>query len=86
MDKEQIKEAILGKPDCSKEETPLCEFATFHPDMEMVKILLKGADIDISIKIYISNCWHFFTHSIFFIGIFNRQCHICIIIQSDFPS
>ena len=46
MDKEQIKEAILGKSNCRKEETPLCEFATFHPDMEMVEILLKGADID----------------------------------------
>ncbi len=46
MDKEQIKEAILGKADCCKEETPLCQFATFHPDMEMVEILLKGADID----------------------------------------
>ena len=45
MNKEQIKEAILGKPDCSKEETPLCQFATFHPDMEMVEVLLKGADI-----------------------------------------
>lgn len=45
MDKEQIKEAILGKPDCKKEETPLCQFATFQPDMEMVEILLKGADI-----------------------------------------
>ena len=46
MNKEQIKEAILGKPDCRKEETPLCQFATFHPDMEMVEILLKGADVD----------------------------------------
>ena len=45
MNKEQIKEAILGKEDCRKEETPLCQFATFHPDMEMVEILLKGADI-----------------------------------------
>ena len=45
MNKEQIKEAILGKPDCRKEETPLCQFSTFHPDMEMVEILLKGADI-----------------------------------------
>ena len=45
MDKEQIKEALLGKPDCRKEETPLCQFSTFHPDMEMVEILLKGADI-----------------------------------------
>ena len=45
MNKEQIKEAILGKEDCRKEETPLCQFSTFHPDMEMVKILLKGADI-----------------------------------------
>jgi hypothetical protein len=40
MNKEEIKEAILGK-----EDTPLCQFATFHPDMEMVEILLKGADI-----------------------------------------
>ena len=39
MDKEQIKEAILGQPDCKKEDTPLCQFATFHPDMEMVEIL-----------------------------------------------
>ena len=46
MDKEQIKEAILGKPDCKREETPLCQFATFHPDMEMVELLLKGADIN----------------------------------------
>ena len=46
MDKEQIKEAILGKPDCRKEETPLSQFATFHPDMEMVEILLKGADVN----------------------------------------
>ena len=45
MDKEQIKEAILGKENCRKEDTPLCQFATFHPDMEMVEILLKGADI-----------------------------------------
>ena len=45
MNKEQIKEAILGKEDCKKEETPLCQFSTFHPDMEMVEILLKGADI-----------------------------------------
>ena len=45
MNKEQIKEAILGKEDCRKEDTPLCQFATFHPDMEMVEILLKGADI-----------------------------------------
>lgn len=45
MNKEQIKEAILGKPDCRKEETPLCQFSTFNPDMEMVEILLKGADI-----------------------------------------
>ena len=45
MNKEQIKEALLGKPDCRKEETPLCQFSTFHPDMEMVEILLKGADI-----------------------------------------
>ena len=45
MNKEQIKEAILGQPDCKKEDTPLCQFATFHPDMEMVEILLKGADI-----------------------------------------
>lgn len=45
MNKEQIKEAILGKEGCKKEDTPLCQFATFHPDMEMVKILLKGADI-----------------------------------------
>ena len=45
MNKEQIKEAILGKENCRKEDTPLCQFATFHPDMEMVEILLKGADI-----------------------------------------
>ena len=45
MNKEQIKEAILGQPDCQKEDTPLCQFATFHPDMNMVEILLKGADI-----------------------------------------
>ena len=45
MNKEQIKDAILGKEDERKEETPLCQFATFHPDMEMVEILLKGADI-----------------------------------------
>lgn len=45
MNKEQIKEVILGKPDCGKEETPLCQFSTFHPDMEMVEILLRGADI-----------------------------------------
>lgn len=45
MNKEQIKEAILGQTDCRKEDTPLCQFATFHPDMEMVEILLKGADI-----------------------------------------
>ena len=45
MNKEQLKETILGKPDCRKEETPLCQFATFKPDMEMVEILLKGADI-----------------------------------------
>ena len=46
MNKEEIKEAILGKTDCLKEETPLCQFATFHPDMEMVEILLKGADTE----------------------------------------
>ena len=45
MNKELIKETILGKPNCRKEETPLCQFSTFHPDMEMVEILLKGADI-----------------------------------------
>ena len=45
MDKEQIKEAILGKPNCRNEETPLCKYATFEPDMEMVEILLKGGDI-----------------------------------------
>ena len=45
MDKEQIKEAILGQPDCWKEDTPLCRFTTFQPDMEMVEVLLKGADI-----------------------------------------
>ena len=45
MNKEQIKEAILGQSDCRAEDTPLCQFATFHPDMEMVEILLKGADI-----------------------------------------
>lgn len=45
MNKEQIKEAILGKEDCKKEDTPLCQFATFQPDIEMVEILLKGADI-----------------------------------------
>lgn len=45
MNKEQIKEAILGKENCRKEDTPLCRFATFHPDMEMVELLLKGADI-----------------------------------------
>ena len=45
MNKEQIKELILGKVDCKKEDTPLCQFSTFHPDMEMVEILLKGADI-----------------------------------------
>ena len=45
MNKEQIREAILGQSDCRKEDTPLCQFATFHPDMEMVEILLKGADI-----------------------------------------
>ena len=42
MNKEQIKELILGKVDCKKEDTPLCQFSTFHPDMEMVEILLKG--------------------------------------------
>ncbi len=46
MNKQQIKEAILGKEGCRKEETPLTQFATFHPDMEMVEILLKGADIN----------------------------------------
>lgn len=45
MDKEQIKEVILGKENCRLEDTPLCQFATFHPDMEIVEILLKGADI-----------------------------------------
>ena len=45
MDKKQIKEAILGKADCKKEDTPLCQFSTFHPNMEMVEVLLKGADI-----------------------------------------
>ena len=45
MNKEQIKEAILGQPDSRAEDTPLCQFSTFHPDMEMVEILLKGADI-----------------------------------------
>ena len=45
MNKEQIKEAILGKENCKKEDTPLCQFATFHPNMEMVELLLKGADI-----------------------------------------
>ena len=46
MNKEQIKEAILGEKNCRKEDTPLCQFSTFHPDMEMVEVLLKGADID----------------------------------------
>ena len=45
MNKEQIRETILGKADCKKEDTPLCQFSTFHPDMEMVEVLLKGADI-----------------------------------------
>ena len=45
MNKEQIKEAILGQPDCRAEDTPLCQFATFHPNMEMVEVLLKGADV-----------------------------------------
>ena len=45
MNKEQIKEAILGQPDCQKEDTTLCQFATFQPDMKMVEILLKGAII-----------------------------------------
>ena len=45
MNKEQIKEAILGQPDSRAEDTLLCQFATFHPDMEMVEILLKGADV-----------------------------------------
>lgn len=45
MNKEQIKEAILGKENCKKEDTPLCQFATFQPDMEIVEVLLKGADI-----------------------------------------
>lgn len=53
MNKEQIKEAILGQPNCRKEDTPLCQFATFHPDMEMVEILLKGADIQ---KSFNNNC------------------------------
>ena len=72
MNKEQIKEAILGKEDERKEETPLCQFATFHPDMEMVEILLKGADIQNLLTIshwvrYSSSvsqtgtrCWNFF--------------------------
>ena len=46
MNKQQIKEAILGKDNCPKEETPLTQFATFHPDMERVELLLKGADIN----------------------------------------
>ena len=46
LTKSQIKEAILGAENCRKEETPLCIFATFEPDMEMVELLLKGADID----------------------------------------
>ena len=45
MNKEQIKETLLGPTKCRKEDTPLCQFATFHPDMEMVEVLLKGADI-----------------------------------------
>ncbi len=45
MNKEQIKEAILGQLNCRKEDTPLCQFSTFYPDMEIVEILLKGADI-----------------------------------------
>ena len=45
MNKEQIKETLLGKKGCRNEDTPLCQFATFHPDMEIVEILLKGADI-----------------------------------------
>ena len=39
MNKEQIKEAILGKENCKKEDTPLCQFATFQPDMDMVEEL-----------------------------------------------
>lgn len=36
MNKQKLKEAILGTEDCTKEETPLCQFATFQPDKEMV--------------------------------------------------
>ena len=46
MNKEQIKEALLGEPHCKMEKTPLCHFATFEPDMEIVELLLKGTDID----------------------------------------
>ena len=42
IDKNVIKEAILGRNGCRKEETPLCWFATFNPDME---IKLEGAEI-----------------------------------------
>lgn len=45
MKKEQIREAILGARGCKKEDTPLCKFSTFYPDMDMVEALLKGADI-----------------------------------------
>ena len=45
MDTNTIKEAILGKEGCRKEETPLAKYSTFEPDMEMVELLLRGADI-----------------------------------------
>ena len=41
MNKEQIKETILGKPDCRTEDTPLCQFATFKPD----KLVNSGVNI-----------------------------------------
>lgn len=45
LNRKQIKETVLGAENSCKEDTPLCQFSTFYPDMEMVEILLKGADI-----------------------------------------
>ena len=52
MNKQQIKEAILGKDNCPKEETPLTQFATFHPDMERATCKQK------QLKIIIPNATH----------------------------
>lgn len=45
VDKIKLKEMMNGPEGCRAEATALCHYATFEPDMEIVELLLKGADI-----------------------------------------